>query len=164
HPLRTLRHELRAHRQCVEVALEHFSEGDVVAFLARRLEAAPEAVGRPLARALHAHTEGLPLFLARVVDELVAAEALRREAAGTWSLAPGALAALQVPETVAGIIERRIARLPAAQRQLLETASVLGVGFLHPVLARLLDRPPAEVQARCDLLAAREGWLRAAGM
>jgi hypothetical protein len=173
HPLRTLRHELRAHRQCIEVALEPFSEAEAASFLAARLAArsvedgpsitTPQALVGP-ARTLHAHTEGLPLFLARVVDELLAADTLRRDATGTWTLAPGALHALQVPETVAGIIERRIARLPAQARQLLEVASVLGAAFLHPVLARLLERAPAEVQAQCDGLAAQEGWLRPAGM
>jgi predicted ATPase/DNA-binding winged helix-turn-helix (wHTH) protein len=164
HPLRTLRQELCAHRQCLEVDLEPFTEDQVEAFLVRRLGSLPAATGRPLAQALHAHTEGLPLFLARVVDELRAGGELGRGAAGDWALAPDALASLQVPETVAGIIERRIARLPEALRQLLEVASVLGASFLHPVVARLLGRPPDEVQTRCDGLCAREGWLRAAGM
>jgi DNA-binding winged helix-turn-helix (wHTH) protein len=164
HPLQVLRHELRLHRQCVEVALQHFSEADVEALLARRLGAMPEAVSRPLARALHGHTEGLPLFLASVLDELLAGGALARDAAGAWALAPGALDALRVPETVAGIIERRIARLPAELRRLLEIASVLGVGFLHPVLARLVERPAPEVQALCDDPAVRGTWLRPAGM
>jgi DNA-binding winged helix-turn-helix (wHTH) protein/tetratricopeptide (TPR) repeat protein len=163
HPLQALRLELRAQRLCTEVALDSFSELDVDRYLERRF--APEAVQQrdELAQALHAHTEGLPLFVVSVVDELIANRQLERGEAG-WRLAPQAWSTLQVPDTITGVVERQIAKLPGPLRALLEAASVLGFEFAHDLLAALLDESPQALGARCDGLARRREWLAPAGM
>jgi DNA-binding winged helix-turn-helix (wHTH) protein/tetratricopeptide (TPR) repeat protein len=163
HPLQALRLELRAQRLCVELALDAFSERDVDAYLERRF--APQAVQlrAELARALHAHTEGLPLFVVSVVDELVGNRQLQLGEDG-WAMADGAWTALQVPDTITGVVERQIARLPGALRALLEAASVLGFEFAHDLLAAVDGEPADALRARCDSLARRGEWLVHAGM
>ncbi len=166
HPLQALRQELRAQRRAEELLLDAFAEADVDAYLARRFAPGPVARRAELARTLHAHTEGLPIFISHVVDDWVATGALAqdRPGDGAWSLAPEAWGRLEVPETVAGLVERQIARLPGEWRALLEAAAVLGHEFAHDVLARVAGEPEEALRARCDALARRGEWLASAGM
>src|SRR5262249_11264724 len=114
--------------------------------------------------ALRQHTEGLPLFVANVVDELVALGALARDRGGAWSMAPDTLSQLQVPETIAGIIEKHLARAPAELSELLEAASILGSEFTLGVLAQLLERSADELQGQCEAHVRSARWLQAAGI
>lgn len=153
HPLKTLRHELRLHRLCAEIALEPFSEIDVAHYVSERY---PEArVSETSIRALHARTDGLPLFVSNVLDELAAGEGL--DACGLLSEAR--IAALEVPENLAGVIEKQIARLRDDETELLEVASVCGVEFRSATAARALQRPERWAADRCDALVRRQQWL-----
>src|SRR5689334_18686715 len=82
HPLRALRQELRLHNLCEEILLEPFSESDVADYMAGRMSGRelPEA----FVRRLHTHTEGLPLFVANVVDTLIAQAANDPAALDRW--------------------------------------------------------------------------------
>ncbi|MFO1273072.1 MAG: AAA family ATPase [Rubrivivax sp.] len=164
HPLMALRLELRAQRLAAEVALDAFTEREVDGYLERRFAPAAVQDRAALARALQAHTEGLPLFVAAVVDELLQTGELAERGGAGWQLAADAWRRLAVPETIAGLVERQIARLPGPLRALLEAASVLGAEFAHDVLAALLDEPADALRARCDGLARRAEWLASAGM
>ncbi|OUL99489.1 ATP-binding protein [Variovorax sp. JS1663] len=148
HPLKGLRHELRLHRLCHEIMLDPFSEREVADYIERRLPGAglPEA----LVKQLHVHTDGLPLFVVNVVDDLVSQDAL--------GATPSA-AALPVPENLAGVIEKRIERLPPEQCRLLEAASVCGVEFRPETLADALALDPAWVGECCEALVQRQQWL-----
>jgi DNA-binding winged helix-turn-helix (wHTH) protein/tetratricopeptide (TPR) repeat protein len=163
HAMQALRQELRLHKLCAELMLEPFSELDVDRYLRERLGAAAPMRHEALARLLHAHTEGLPLFVANLVDDLERGGAFAPGAADTSDPA-ALLARLQVPETLSGVIERQIARLPGELRALLEAAAVLGMEFAHPALAALLGQDGAPLRARCDGLARRAEWLRSAGL
>jgi DNA-binding winged helix-turn-helix (wHTH) protein/tetratricopeptide (TPR) repeat protein len=153
HPLKALRHELRLHRLASEIALDPFSEREVAAYVARRLDA--PAIPEALARALHERTDGLPLFVASVVDDW-AAQGLRATDASASAL-PGA----PVPENLAGVIDQQIERLAPAERQLLEAASVCGVEFGSVTLADVMSADAGAIGARCDELARRQQWLSA---
>jgi class 3 adenylate cyclase/tetratricopeptide (TPR) repeat protein len=78
----------------------------------------------PLRRLLIERTEGNPLFLEESVRSLVETRVLVGER-GAYHLAkdPGAI---QVPATVQAILAARIDRLPPADKQLLQAASVIG--------------------------------------
>jgi hypothetical protein len=93
HPLKGMRQELRLHRLCEELDLEAFSERDVAGYLAQRFDGQP--FPEDFVRALHGHTEGLPLFLVNVVDELIAEDAMRHEN-GAWVVPPSD--ALGIPQ------------------------------------------------------------------
>ena len=157
HPMRALRHELRLQKLCEELVLDPFSESEVGDFLSARTQRAD--VSEDVARAVHARTEGLPLFVDTLVQDLQAQgllegsriERARREDAGIeW----------EIPESLAAVVEKRLERLPADRQQLLEAASVCGSEFPIRVLAGVLERDIEEVAAACEQLAAREYWLR----
>ncbi|MBX3606393.1 MAG: AAA family ATPase [Piscinibacter sp.] len=156
HPLAGLRQELRVHRLCREVDLESFSEAEVGELVARRLGA---VLPEDFVRGLHAHTDGLPLYVANVLDDLLDAGSLRQGDDGRW-VCPGA-ADLGVPHHMVGVVERQIARLPAEPQRLLGAAAVAGAEFLDLPLADALALPAETLRAVLDTPAVRQHWLRA---
>jgi DNA-binding winged helix-turn-helix (wHTH) protein len=157
HPLARLRVDLRRHRLCREVDLEPLSEADIGAWLARRLGGEP-----PLAfvRRLHDQTGGVPLFLAGVVDELLASGRLKRLADGWHLPAPGDTG---VPRSIADVIDAQLARLAPGQLLLLGAASVCGVEFQDVPLASVLQLAQPAVQAALADIEGRLPWVRSVG-
>ncbi|MBL8533666.1 MAG: AAA family ATPase [Betaproteobacteria bacterium] len=155
HPLKAVRHELRLHNLCDEIVLDPFSEFEVGEYLQGRRPGRP--VSETLVRALHARTDGLPLFVSSVADELAegAVGAVEREG----DQAAAVLDALQVPENLAAVIERQIATLPEAERSLLEAASVCGVEFDPAIAAEALGLDPLQAEAICERLGRHQRWL-----
>ena len=98
---------------------------------------------------LHDHTGGLPLFLANVIDDLAAGSQTT-----AWS----------VPESLAGAIEKHIARLAPEAQRLLEAASFCGVEFRATTLAAVLGLELAAITQHCDDLAQRQYWLQHVAM
>src|SRR5262249_43797592 len=104
------------------------------------------------AAALHARTEGNPLFMVDLLRYLRDRGAIV-QGHGRWALAR-AVPDLQrdLPESVRGMIQRKVDQLSAADRQLLMAASVQGAEFDSAVVARLLGREAADVEERLDVL------------
>ena len=147
HPLQALRQELRLHRLCDEIVLDCFTELEVQQYLqSRELQASHS---EDFVRRVHSHTDGLPLFVANVV------EALR-----TLHKPSTSSAALPVPEDLMDAVERRIALLTEDVVALLEAAAVCGRLFRARVVASMLDRPYAEIIEACDRLVRQQYWLR----
>lgn len=76
--------------------------------------------------------EGNPFFLEELVRSLIDARLLQPTDGG-WRAA-AMPERIEVPDTVEGVIKARIDRLPAAPRQVLQAASVIGRIFSLPVL------------------------------
>ncbi|HSC08274.1 MAG TPA: AAA family ATPase, partial [Steroidobacteraceae bacterium] len=143
HPLRAVRHELRLHGLADEIVLDAFSEQEVAQYVAARAPAL--AADEKFVRALHGRTEGLPLLVADVVDEVMARGSLSRSMA--------------VPKSLTGIIERYIRQLAPEERALLEAASVCGAEFRLATVACVLERDVASLAESCAELARRQRWL-----
>jgi predicted ATPase len=159
HRVRPVMQELQRHRRSMELALPALPETEVAAYLARRFGegALPDA----LARVLRQRTNGNPLFLVMVVDELVR-QGMLREGAGGWEVAEGLEAAVrEVPESLRHLIEQQLAQLPSTDRELLEAASVAGAEFSATAVAVSIGDTEEAVEARCDALARRGQLLRA---
>jgi DNA-binding winged helix-turn-helix (wHTH) protein/tetratricopeptide (TPR) repeat protein len=155
HPLKSLRNELRLHRLCSEILLEPFTEQETADFIACRCPGLSPQVS--FVRALHARTDGLPLFVSHVLDDLLAqpgVEYLRDE-----TVAEQHIAKLAVPENLAGIIARQSERLSNDEKELLEAASICGVEFRASSVADALAREPEWVVAQCDALVRQQQWL-----
>ena len=85
----------------------------------------------PLKQLLIARTEGNPFFLEESVRTLVETGVLVGEP-GAYRLAQ-ALPTIQVPATVQAVLAARIDRLPPEEKQLLQTAAVIGFrGIARP--------------------------------
>jgi DNA-binding winged helix-turn-helix (wHTH) protein/tetratricopeptide (TPR) repeat protein len=159
HPLRALVQELRVRRQCEDIALPFLREPHVAAYLAQRFGG--HAFPSELARAVHQLTDGNPLFMVRVVDELVALRVLEPED-GRWRLRrPVAEIPRAVPDSLRALVEKQIDRLQPEVQRVLEAASVLGTEFTIGSVTAGLDGDPLVIEERCDELA-RQGQLLSA--
>ena len=160
HPLRALIQELRVRRECEDIALAFLREPHVAAYLAQRFGG--HAFPSELARAVHQRTDGNPLFMVRVVDELVALRVLERED-DRWRLrgSVGEIARA-VPDSLRALVEKQIDRLQPEAQRLLEVASVLGPEFTIGSVAAGLDLDPLMIEDRCDELV-RQGQFLSAG-
>src|SRR5262249_47468879 len=132
----------------------------VAAYLVGRL-------GRPVAPSLvaciHAHTDGHPLFLVTLVEHLVQQRLLVR-GAGQWTLRTGGEARVaQLPQEVRQLLTRRLDTRPAAARQVLEVASVVGPAFAAAAVAAGTQDPVEAVDAVCDGLVTRHRVLEDTG-
>ncbi|MBI5716266.1 MAG: AAA family ATPase [Burkholderiales bacterium] len=162
HALADIRRELRLHELAGEIYLDGL-DADATRALLEAWHAGARWNARAV-KALHDHTEGVPLFLRAVLDTLVSDGVLREAAPGAWQLATELPARLPLPERLAGLYERQFAALAPVQRELLEAAAVAGVEFDAAVLAHALERELADVDDHCDGLVRGGRWLRAAGL
>jgi DNA-binding winged helix-turn-helix (wHTH) protein/tetratricopeptide (TPR) repeat protein len=159
HPLRALIQELRVRCQCEDIALPFLREAHVAAYLAQRFGG--HAFPSELARAVRQRTDGNPLFMVRVVDELVALRVLERED-DRWRLrGPVTEITRAVPESLRALVEKQIDRLQPEAQRLLEAASVLGNAFTIGSVSAALDADPLTIEERCDALARQGQFLSA---
>ena len=121
-PLTTTLTELAREPVTRTVTLSGLDVGDVERFIEL---AAPGAPAAELGRAVHAETEGNPLFVGEIV-RLLAAE--RR-------LAESVTAPVTIPQNVREVIGRRLSHLSKECNRLLTMASVLGREFDLDALA-----------------------------
>jgi len=151
HPLQSLLQELRMRQQCDDIALPFLDEADVGAYLVQRFGA--ETSTSDLAGAVHLRTDGNPLFMVRLADELVAVGVLVEDA-GHWRLR-GSLGdvAHAVPESLRALIDKQIGRLEPGAQRVLEVAGVLGDQFTAGAIAAGLGDDPTVVEEHCDALA-----------
>ena len=105
-----------------------------------------------LARRIVEHAGGNPLFLEEMVRTLIADGMLQREHE-RWVLRSQA-AALNVPQTIHGLLLGRIDRLAAPVRQAMQEAAVIGPQFADDLLRDVACEPQALPQALAALLAA----------
>jgi predicted ATPase len=161
HPVRSMVQELMVHGYGDELPLGEWSEAGVAAYLAQRGAGAGEPV--ELARLLTQRTDGNPLFLAAVVDELMRQGLLRFEPAG-WALAGGLEAVtVGVPQSIRHLLEHQLAQLRPADQELLAAASVAGVEFAVAAVAAGIQQAEEDVETQCDALARLHQVVQARG-
>jgi DNA-binding winged helix-turn-helix (wHTH) protein/tetratricopeptide (TPR) repeat protein len=161
HPSRAVTRQLELQGVGDELPLELLSESDVGRWLAARFG---DTVGARLARLVHRRTDGLPLFVVNVVDAFVRRGLLAR-AGDTWEVrGDDAGLATAVPENLRQMIEEQLAALPADEQRVLEAASAAGVEFSAASLAAAIEEGVEAAEDRCETLARREQFLRAAGV
>ncbi len=159
HPLKDAMHELRVHQRCEELALRFLTGVDVNAYLATRFpqrELSPD-----LAAMIHRSTEGNPLFMVNVLDYWISQRVLI-DSDGRWQLAAGLEeAGAVVPESLRDMIEMQLARLPIAERRVIEAASVAGAEFSTAMIAAALEDHAEHAEEVCEALAKRDQFLAA---
>jgi tetratricopeptide (TPR) repeat protein len=88
-------------------------------------------------------TEGNPFFMEEMVEALFEEGVLARN--GSIRLVKS-LTEVKVPATVQGVLASRIDRLPPAEKELLQTVSIIGREFPVALVRRVLPRPDDELQ------------------
>jgi DNA-binding winged helix-turn-helix (wHTH) protein/predicted ATPase len=164
-PLPELCDALRARQLAREIPLAGLEEAAAGRFVAERLPPAPgHAVELDrLGSRVRQHTGGNPLFMGTVLDQLVDRGILIRSADGWTTSADADGVDLGVPDSIRPMIERQVARLPAAERRLLETASVVGDTFPVAVVAAATSVDVDEAEATLQSSASRR-FVRDAGL
>jgi hypothetical protein len=107
----------------------------------------------PLKRLIIDRTEGTPFFMEEIVQALFEDGVLQRN--GTVKLAKS-MNAVKVPATVQAVLASRIDRLPAEDKELLQTLAVLGREFRLGLVRRVTLRADDELEHRLAGLQAGE--------
>jgi DNA-binding winged helix-turn-helix (wHTH) protein/tetratricopeptide (TPR) repeat protein len=149
HPIREVAQTLRLRRRCLDLALDSLSLADVRRYLLTRFGSEWPSV----ARLIHERSDGNPLFVIAIVDELIRRGQLTQSET-SWTLAaPESQRDLAVPDDVLEMIAEQFQRLPDDERSLLEAASVAGIDFEADTVARAMGRDAEEVEALAERMA-----------
>ena len=103
----------------------------------------------PLKRLIIERTEGNPFFMEEMVQALFEQGVLARN--GAVKLAKP-LNEIRVPPTVQAILASRIDRLPAAEKELLQTLAVLGREFSSGLIKRVAGKSDDELERMLSAL------------
>src|SRR6202163_1262924 len=107
----------------------------------------------PLKRVIIERTEGTPFFMEEIVQALFEDDVLQRN--GTVKLAKS-MNAVKVPATVQAVLAARIDRLPAEEKELLQTLAVLGREFSLGLVQRVMLKPDDDLERMLARLQAGE--------
>lgn len=173
HPFLQIKPDLQARGVCRELLLEFLNEAEIAEYLA--LEFPGHHFPPEFSQLIHEKTEGSPLFMADLVRYLCDRGVIRRtdfsplpsetkhteafatasltEVPAMWTLAE-ALPDIEreLPESVRGMIERKIAQLDPDDHKLLTVASVQGYEFDSAVVAQVLKLDADEIEERLEKL------------
>lgn len=139
---------------CIELALEPLAESATEDYLHASFGGCALPAG--FARAVHRRTGGNPLF----ITHLVARAAIDGAAPRIPELASFLG---DMPASLRRAIERRLGRLDAEQRRVLEAGSIAGVEFAAAEAAGALLERVETVEAWCEALARPHSLLRTIG-
>jgi predicted ATPase len=128
------RHEWGSRTFYTQLRLDPLGQEDAQELLTALLGDDPAL--HPLKQFILTKTEGNPFFMEEIVQALVEQGVLRRDIAG-GRLRPGVSSLgqvplptdLRLPTTVQGVLSARIDRLPAEEKELLQTLAVIGKKF-----------------------------------
>jgi len=140
------------HSNSVVMRLEPLERAQSEAMLRHLVSDAPELAS--LRARIIAQAEGTPLFLEEIARSLTETGALVRAPAQVRLTARAD--SVSIPASVQGIVASRLDRLPAIERRLLQTASVLGKDVRADVLRVVCHLPAAQMEAGLAALQAAE--------
>jgi tetratricopeptide (TPR) repeat protein len=149
-PFRHVRNDLMSRGLMEIMDLPFLEIEDVERYL--NLQFPGNAFPADFAPAIHAKTEGSPLFMADLVRYLHDKGGIV-EANDKWVLAKSLPESLQnLPVSVRAMIERKIEQVEDQDRKLLLAASVQGPKFDSVVVAQAIEMDAADVEERLDTL------------
>ena len=150
HPFLHIKPDLQARGLCHEVPLDFLLETEIAEYLS--LEFPNHQFPADLPALIHLKTEGSPLFMADLVRYL-RQRGVIAQTNGLWTLAQ-ALPEIEkeLPESVRGMIERKIGQIEEEDRRLLMAASVQGYQFDSAVVTHVLRIEAEHVEESLERL------------
>jgi tetratricopeptide (TPR) repeat protein len=146
HPFLQVQRELQGRGLCQEISLDFLGERDITRYLER--EFPDHRFPSFLASLVRSRTEGNPLFVVELVRYL-RDRGVIAEQDGHWVLAQSAQQIQRdLPESIRGMIARKLDRLEEEDRRLLDAAAVQGQQFDSATVARVLDGDVSLVEER----------------
>ena len=161
HPLHTIKQELQLHKRCIEIPLPLLTETAVEEYLCVRF--GTPTLPPPCSHFVHQRSEGNPLFMLNVVDDLVARELLMPRPSGLIFASQAAQQQGGVPDDLQHMIEMQLERLSQPDLRLLEVASVVGARFCVAALVAGAEQPAEQLEARCEHLGQQNQFIVATG-
>jgi tRNA A-37 threonylcarbamoyl transferase component Bud32/tetratricopeptide (TPR) repeat protein len=150
HPFLAIKGDLRSKGLYEEISLGFLTRSDVAQYL--ELEFPGNRFPEAFIAAVHGRTEGSPLFMVDLVRYLRDTGALVEEN-GEWQVAKSLPnAPSELPDSVRGMIERKIERVDDLDRKLLLAACVQGQEFDATLVGEALEMDLADVEERLDAL------------
>ena len=138
HPFLATKRDLQGRGLCREIALEFLTHQEVDEYIALRFPR--HRLPKDFVDLIYAKTEGNPLFVVDVLNYLADQHVLTHEQ-DVWTLTRSLPdIARELPESVRGMIQRKIDLLTEADRKLLVAASVQGYEFDGAVFTRFPSR------------------------
>jgi DNA-binding winged helix-turn-helix (wHTH) protein/predicted ATPase/type II secretory pathway predicted ATPase ExeA len=165
HPLRQAQQELQVHGYCQELALDFLTVEAVGDYLAWRFgtEMSPGGPGHDLVQVIHARTDGNPLFMVNVVNDMLRQGRLA-EVNGAWTVQEAAEGVhVGIPETLRQLIEQQLRQVSSQEAEVLEAAGIAGAEFSAAAVAAGIQTDVERVEKDCAALARREQFLRPRG-
>ena len=150
HPFLHIRNDLQSRGMFMEIVVPFLTVEDVERYL--ELEFPGHGFPSDFASVIHAKTEGSPLFMADLVRYLHDTGGIVDED-GKWALARSLPEQpRELPESVRGMIQRKIEQVEDRDRRLLAAASVEGHEFDTAVITEVVEMDAADVEERLDVL------------
>jgi len=160
HPFLTIKPDLQTRGVCREIPLGFLAAKEVEQYLAMIF---PENRFPQLAASIYSKTEGNPLFMTDLVRYLVDQNVIAQES-GVWTLTQTIPETERnLPQSVRGMIQRKIDHLGEEDRRLLRAASVQGIDFDSAVLSKVLGMDPDELEERFESLERVHSFIQLAG-
>jgi DNA-binding winged helix-turn-helix (wHTH) protein len=158
-PLRGMLQGLHAQRCCEERPLALLTRDDVRAYA--------DAIGTdedagPLGELLFRLTEGNPLFMVSLLDEMRRRDMVFDKDGRLGLRGLTEMRRPLVPESVRHLIDHQFERLQSVEQRLLEAAAVAGQEWDVRTIAGALGSDPADIEHHAESLAARRLFIRAA--
>jgi predicted ATPase len=158
HPFLPAKRDLQGRGACRELALDLLALSDVERYC--ELAFPGHDFPAEFAPMVHSRTGGNPLFVTDLLRYLRDRDVIARQD-GRWSLVrPVPEAMAETPESIRGLVRRKLDRLDPAERRLLAAAGIQGAGFDSAAVARALGDDPAEVEERLQHLDEVHGLVR----
>jgi predicted ATPase len=159
-PLRNVRDaaETRLGPYCQTLYLAHLNQAESLVLLEQILAA--NGLSAPMKERIVERSQGVPYYLEEIVRLLVETSILRR-VGGQWQMKDTAeLEAIQIPETLLGLVCNRFNRLDSTSQRVLQASAVIGKRFHQKILQYVLE-PMEETQVTQALTRlAKRGFLR----
>jgi DNA-binding winged helix-turn-helix (wHTH) protein/tetratricopeptide (TPR) repeat protein len=161
HPFDSVNTVFRLKPWCHQIPLSGISSEATLELVTRRLGEGAADVRRSLAARIHSLTEGHPLFITVMLNDLQARSGSPRDRDAPEDARqaddPG------VPDNLRALIERQFDELDPTLRTLLDVASVAGPEWSSAAVAAGAGRPQAEVESLLMELTRRNTLIRHAG-
>jgi predicted ATPase len=163
HPFIGVKRDLLARSVCRDIEVEFLTLGDVERYIG--LEFSGNCFPREFSELIHSRTEGNPLFMVDLLrylrDRKVAVKANGDQ---QWRLARSLPDLSRViPQSVGGVIERKIEQLSVRDREVLTAAAVQGYECDSAALARALEADNVEIEEILDRLERVHAFVKRVG-
>jgi predicted ATPase/DNA-binding winged helix-turn-helix (wHTH) protein len=162
HPLKAVKQELLAKKQCEELPLDYLSAEAIAKYLSVIFPS--NRFPKELAGLIHERTEGNPLFMVNAVEYLLTGGLIVKHE-GAWELVVEIeKVEVGVPDSIKQMIEKQLDNLSAEDARTLEAASLAGAEFSTLAVVAALEEDCGVVEARCDRLARQRQFIHDCGV